>query len=224
MRILPYGERALLIELDTLSATMDLYPVLDARRIPGIHELVPAARTILVTLDPTALSLSAAERWINSLPASLASPTTVTTTSTSTADATVPGLLTIPAYYDGDDLPEVARLMGITEDEVIARHTGTDWHVAFIGFAPGFAYLASPDTGFDVPRRETSRPSVPAGAIGLAGEFTGIYPRSSPGGWQLIGRTTLTLWDATRQQPALLVPGMRVRFTQAESSHAELAT
>ncbi len=206
-RVLPYGDRALLVEVDTLDEVLALYPALGAARIDGVLELVPAARTVLVTIDPARLSLGAAEHWINSVtPAPIAE--------------THGPLVTIDVRYDGEDLAEVAQLLGIGVDDVVTLHTAGEWRVAFIGFAPGFAYLAMPalaDSGpaLDVPRRATSRPRVPAGAVGLAGEFTGIYPRSSPGGWQLIGRTDMTLWDADLPSPALLEPGTRVRFSVA---------
>ncbi len=116
--------------------------------------------------------------------------------------------------YDGDDVDEVAALLGITRGELVALHTASDWRVAFCGFAPGFAYLATDHDRLRVPRRASPRPSVPAGAVGLAGEFSGVYPRSSPGGWQLIGSTDAVLWDASASRPSLLAPGMRVRFVE----------
>ncbi len=117
--------------------------------------------------------------------------------------------------YDGPDLGDVARLTGLREGEVVAAHTGTEWRVAFGGFAPGFAYLMGGDPRLWVPRRESPRTRVPVGAVGLAGEFSGIYPRESPGGWQLIGRTELPMWDLDRDPPALLAAGTTVRFTRA---------
>jgi KipI family sensor histidine kinase inhibitor len=117
----------------------------------------------------------------------------------------------IEVVYDGPDLDEVGTLTGLGADGVVAAHTGTPWRVAFGGFAPGFAYLAGGDPRLEVTRRSKPRTSVPAGSVGLAGEFSGIYPRSSPGGWQLIGRTDAVLWDLDRG--ALLQPGSTVRFT-----------
>ena len=118
--------------------------------------------------------------------------------------------------YDGADLADVARLWGVTEAEVVARHTGTEFRVAFCGFAPGFPYLLAAEDlpGGDgrVPRRASPRPAVPAGSVGLADRWCGIYPTASPGGWQLLGRTDLTLFDPAREPPALLPPGTRVRF------------
>ena len=123
--------------------------------------------------------------------------------------------VTIAVVYDGDDLDEVARLTGLSTTEVVAAHTEQAWTVAFGGFAPGFGYLVGTDTRLHVSRRSSPRTSVPAGSVGLAGEFSGIYPRSSPGGWQLIGRTDAQLWNLDRDQPALLRPGISVRFEQA---------
>jgi KipI family sensor histidine kinase inhibitor len=122
----------------------------------------------------------------------------------------------IGVHYDGDDLTEVAQLVGLTTAEVIAAHTGQSWTVAFCGFAPGFGYLHGENARLRVPRRDRPRISVPAGAVGLADEWSGIYPRPGPGGWQLIGRTTQILWDLDRTPPALLQPGTRVRFVEVD--------
>jgi KipI family sensor histidine kinase inhibitor len=120
----------------------------------------------------------------------------------------------VPVRYDGEDLAEVAALWGCDAAEVVRRHTDERWTVAFCGFAPGFGYLVADDGGhrWDVPRRDMPRTSVPAGSVGLAGPYTGVYPRASPGGWQLVGRTRFELFDVMREPPALLVPGRRVRF------------
>jgi KipI family sensor histidine kinase inhibitor len=118
----------------------------------------------------------------------------------------------IDVVYDGADLEEVARLTGLSQDEVVAAHTAAPLRVGFGGFAPGFAYLIGGDERLHVPRRAEPRTRVPAGSVGLAGEFSGVYPRESPGGWQLIGRTDAVLWDVNREPPALLLPGSWVRF------------
>jgi KipI family sensor histidine kinase inhibitor len=123
-------------------------------------------------------------------------------------------VIEIPVDYNGPDLSDVAALTGLSVDEVIAAHTGTDWRVAFGGFAPGFAYLSWGDRRLAVPRRKEPRTSVPSGAVALAGEFSAIYPRSSPGGWQLIGRTDVEVFDIDRDPPALLQPGVVVRFIE----------
>ena len=116
--------------------------------------------------------------------------------------------LVIDVVYDGPDLDDVARHTGLNAADVVDAHTATPWQVAFGGFAPGFAYLVGGDPRLTVPRRPGPRQSVPAGSVGLAGEFSGIYPRKSPGGWQLIGRTEAVMWDIDRPEPALLTPGM----------------
>jgi KipI family sensor histidine kinase inhibitor len=114
--------------------------------------------------------------------------------------------------YSGPDLADVATFTGMSVEEIISTHTNQVWTVGFCGFAPGFAYLRGQNERLRVPRRASPRTRVPAGAVGLAGEWSGIYPREGPGGWQLIGRTELTLWDLRRDPPALLRPGVTVRF------------
>jgi len=127
------------------------------------------------------------------------------------ADARPP--VEVPVTYDGPDLDEVCALTRLTRDRLIALHTGTTLTTAFCGFAPGFGYLSGMPAELHVPRRSSPRTQVAAGSVGLAGEFTGVYPRASPGGWQVIGHTRLALWDASRDPPNLLAPGTRVRFT-----------
>lgn len=197
MRILEAGEAALLVEFDSLPEVLAFSAAAEAGRPEGVGDLVPGARTLLVCHD--GLSPSAAAAWIHAL-----SSTPVT--------APPSAALEIPVRYDGPDLGAVAELTGLTVAEVIAAHTGTDWVCAFGGFAPGFGYLAGGDPRLHVPRRATPRVSVPAGSVGLAGEFSGVYPRSSPGGWQLLGHTDIELWDLRRDPPALLRPGTVVRF------------
>lgn len=198
MKLLPFGEAALLAEFDDLAQTLAAYRGLVADRIDGVVALVPAARTVLIRFDPSALSPRAAERWIRGSSALDTSPT----------DAP---LVRIPVRYEGPDLADTAGLLGIPVAELIDRHSRTEWTCAFVGFAPGFGYLVS-EAGLEVPRLATSRPSVPPGSVGLAGEFSGVYPRSSPGGWRLIGTTDAPMWDVLRLSPSLLAPGTRVRF------------
>ena len=122
------------------------------------------------------------------------------------------GRVEIPVRYDGPDLDDVAAHIGATADEVVALHTGGPWMVAFAGFAPGFGYLTGGDPRLDVPRRTSPRTRIPAGSVGLAGRYSGVYPNDSPGGWQLIGNTPMRMWDLDRPEPALLLPGVRVIF------------
>src|SRR5699024_8423448 len=203
------SRRHLLVECEDLTATMALHRSLEAAGLPGVVELVPAARTVLISFDPRRTGAEALEEAIRGLER----------TDSSTGEARE---VTIDVRYDGEDLAEVAELLSVSPAEVIARHQAATWQVAFAGFAPGFGYLAGDDELFDVPRRSSPRTRVPIGAVALAGEFTGVYPRSSPGGWQLIGRTAASLWDLDRQPPALFVPGTIVRFVEAERESVDL--
>ena len=203
------SRRHLLVECEDLTATMALHRSLEAAGLPGVVELVPAARTVLISFDPRRTGADSLEEAIRGLER----------TDSSTGEARE---VTIDVRYDGQDLAEVAELLSVSPAEVIARHQAATWQVAFAGFAPGFGYLAGDDELFDVPRRSSPRTRVPIGAVALAGEFTGVYPRSSPGGWQLIGRTEARLWDLDRQPPALFVPGTIVRFVEAERESVDL--
>jgi KipI family sensor histidine kinase inhibitor len=201
MRFLPCADSGLLIELADLQEVHALYAALADAPPDGVIDLVPAARTLLLQLDPQRSDVKAIEAAVR---------------------AVEPrgGLreegeqLEVPVVYDGADLAEVARLTGLTEREVVDKHTGAEWKVAFGGFAPGFGYLSGGPQDLVVPRRSESRTAVPAGAVGLAGAFSGIYPRESPGGWQLIGHTDLQIFSIDRDPPALLRPGVRVRFRE----------
>ncbi|EAR24073.1 hypothetical protein A20C1_02374 [marine actinobacterium PHSC20C1] len=204
MKILPFGDRALLAEFSNLDQTMRAFRAFGVARAPGIIELIPAASTVLVRLDPNKLSLRAAEQWVTD--------TYGRASRVDTGGEVVDSNVIIPVRYNGPDLAQTALMLGISVAELISRHSQAQWRCAFIGFVPGFAYLASKDVDFDVPRRHTSRATVPRGSVGLAGEFTGIYPRSSPGGWQIIGTTPLELWNESHDDPAAITPGMTVRF------------
>ncbi|SEK44815.1 5-oxoprolinase subunit B family protein [Rhodococcus maanshanensis] len=200
MRLLDAGDGGVLAEFDDLDTVLAHYRALDANRPAGVVDLVPAARTILVRFDPGHTDRASIARWLRET-----DPETGTATETG-------ALVRIPVRYDGPDLATVGELTGLGPDGVVAAHTGSDWTVAFAGFAPGFGYLIGGDPRLRVPRRDDPRTEVPAGAVGLAGEFSGVYPRKSPGGWQLIGHTTELMWDADREPPALLRPGDTVRF------------
>jgi len=198
MRILTASDRALLVEAADLDEAMRLNLAWEG--VPGIVERIPGARTVLVRFDP--LRVSAGD-----LSLALAA------TEVDTAHLPGTGEVTVPVRYDGEDLDEAASLVGVSAEELVNRHLAADWRVAFSGFAPGFGYVVSSDPLFDVPRRSSPRTRVPAGSVALAGQFTGVYPRESPGGWQLIGRTDAVMWDIDRDPPALLSPGTTVRFT-----------
>ncbi|MGI8882391.1 MAG: 5-oxoprolinase subunit B family protein [Jatrophihabitans sp.] len=201
MRVLPSGDHALLIELADLRETRAFADAVIRNGMPGVREIVPAARTVLLLTEPgtdlrTVAAAATAIEYRETSPAELPEP------------------ITIGVRYAGTDLADVAALTGLDEAGVVAAHTGQIWTVAFCGFAPGFGYLVGENWAPNVPRRDSPRTSVPAGSVGLAGEFTGVYPRVSPGGWQLIGRTDAPLWDVHRDPPALLRPGVRVRFVE----------
>lgn len=202
-RLLPCGEAALLVEVGSLAEVLVLADRLRAAELPGVIDLVPAARTVLVAADSPATLLALRPR-ISELATLPADGRQVPQPATTT--------IVLPVRYDGADLDEVAHLTGLTPAEVIEAHTGTEWLAAFGGFAPGFTYLTGGDPRLRVPRRSSPRTSVPTGSVGLADEFSGVYPSASPGGWQLIGRTDAVLWDPARQPPALIPPGARVRF------------
>lgn len=204
--LLAYGETALLIESEADQVPAVL-AALTAAGLSGVAEVVPAARTVLLRVtSPAALEPVRAE-----VGALLAAPLPAAPPP-SDERTTV-----IEVVYDGPDLSEVASLLALTPDEVVAAHTASPWRVAFCGVAPGFAYLAGGDPRLRVPRRGSARQLVPAGAVGLAGEYSGVYPRPAPGRWQLIGRTAAAVWEPTRTPPALLIPGNWARFVAVGS-------
>ncbi|WP_328622023.1 5-oxoprolinase subunit B family protein [Streptomyces sp. NBC_00354] len=202
MRPLVVGGEALLIELDSAAEVAALHAELlrqrDAGELGAVRDVVPAARTVLLdgVREPRALAERIA-RWEVPPLAETEGP-----------------LVTVPVRYDGPDLAEAARLWGVGEREVAGIVGGTLFRVAFCGFAPGFGYLTGLPERYHLPRRATPRTAVPAGSLALAGEYAGVYPRSSPGGWQLIGTTDAVLWDPERQPAALFAPGVRVRFEE----------
>jgi KipI family sensor histidine kinase inhibitor len=202
MRVLPSGSTALLVELDGLDEVLGLYAALVAEPVEGVVDVVPAARTVLLVTDPAVTTLAAVEQAVRQ-------------TRPRTDRSGREDLVELPVVYDGADLADVAGLLQVEPAEVVRRHTGAEWTVAFCGFAPGFGYLTQDGGGWDVPRRPTPRTKVPPGSVALAGEFSGVYPRESPGGWQLIGRTDIAVFDLGRDPAALLRPGVRVRFVDA---------
>lgn len=238
MTVLAYGDRALLVELGSTDEVVDLADRCreDDALAELVDDVVPGARTVLFVAKPgvsvelvreviagiaegsSRLARSAALRRssVDRRGRQGAGASSRHRRDDPSATPAVAGReVVIPVAYDGADLDEVARLTGLSRREVVAAHTGTSWRVAFGGFAPGFAYLVGGDPRLQVPRRDTPRTSVPAGSVALAGEFSGVYPRESPGGWQLVGRTDRVMWDVDREPPALLAPGATVRFVEA---------
>lgn len=200
-RVLRVGERALLVELAGGEEAEAFHAELLRRRaagaLPAVREIVPAARTVLLdgVTDPDRLAAELTGWEVAPLPARVGTA------------------VEIPVRYDGPDLAEVAARWGVSVEAAVRIHTAAEFRVAFCGFAPGFGYLTGLGERYGVPRRATPRTAVPAGSVALAGPYTGVYPRSSPGGWQLVGTTDAVLWDAGREPAALLAPGTRVRFT-----------
>jgi KipI family sensor histidine kinase inhibitor len=201
MRLLPCGDRALLAEVADAGERRRLDATLRRHPLPGSVEHVPGARTVLVVA-----------RAPNDLPSLAAALRELVLDPDEAPDGSDD--LVVEVRYDGPDLQDVATSVGISPDDVVERHTTQLWTVEFAGFAPGFGYLTGAEGGLDVPRRASPRTRIPAGSVGLAGPYSGIYPRASPGGWQLIGRSDAPLWDADRDPPALLTPGRRVRFVE----------
>ena len=201
MRLLPCGDRALLAEVADAGERRRLDATLRRHPLRGSVEHVPGARTVLV--------VAGAPQDLPGLAAALRELVLDPDEAPDESDE-----LVIEVRYDGPDLQDVASSIGISPDEVVERHTTQVWTVEFAGFAPGFGYLTGSAGGPEVPRRHSPRTRIPAGSVGLAGPYSGIYPRPSPGGWQLIGRSDARLWDADRDPPALLTPGRRIRFVE----------
>lgn len=195
-RILPSGERALLVELDDAGAARALADHL--RETADAEEVVPGARTVLVVAhDPAALPRL--RRRVEAAPPDR-------------RERTAAHEVSIAVSYDGDDLAEVADLAGLSPEDVVRRHSQARYVVEFVGFAPGFAYLTGLDPALHLPRLSSPRPSVPAGSVAIAGPYAAVYPRPSPGGWRLLGRTTETLFDVDATPPSRLQAGTVVRF------------
>lgn len=189
----------MLVEFADLEQALSMFEALDNNPIDGIREIVPGARTLLISFSPTVITEEALMQAIAARAGN-------------TRQAATGALVEIPVRYDGEDLAEVAGMLQISADEVVRLHSEGEYVVAFTGFTPGFGYLAGGNPRLAVPRRKSPRVKVPAGAVGLAGEFSGVYPKTSPGGWQLIGTTPLAMFDIDRTPASLLQPGNRVRF------------
>ncbi|MFE2296054.1 allophanate hydrolase subunit 1 [Streptomyces sp. NPDC059452] len=225
IRVLPAGPYALLVELADGEHAEAFHAELLRRRergaLPGVREIVPGARTVLLDgIEDRGGAGGAEDRQR----VGGRTPTARDRLARDLLSWPIPPLrreeqdaVEIPVVYDGPDLEEVAALWGVRADEVPGLHSRTAFRVAFCGFAPGFGYLTGLPERLYVPRRATPRTKVPAGALALAGPYTGVYPRVSPGGWQLIGRMVdpAVLWDPAREPAALLGPGTRVRFVPA---------
>ena len=188
------GEDAALLDCDSLAQLRAAHATVLAARPAGVVDLVPGARSLLVVGDVAAVRALLDGADLTHPPAG------------------EPREVTLDVRYDGEDLELVASDAGISADAVVELHTGAVYTVAFTGFAPGFGYLSGLPEPLRQPRLASPRTRVPAGSVGLAGEFTGVYPRESPGGWRLLGHTTATLFDPHADPPALFAPGDRVRF------------
>jgi KipI family sensor histidine kinase inhibitor len=197
MRLLPCGPGAILAEYDTIDEVMAVDDALRAAALAGIDDVIPAARTVLVTFRQ--VDRDALERLL--VPGA------------STARPQGP-LVEIPVVYDGVDLDEVASATGLAVERVIEIHSSTEYSAAFLGFTPGWAYLVGLSPELRLPRRSTPRTAITAGSVAIANEFTGVYPTVSPGGWHLLGHTDATMFDVQREKPALIMAGDRVRFVR----------
>ncbi|GAB3134911.1 allophanate hydrolase subunit 1 [Amycolatopsis stemonae] len=201
VRLLPCGRRALLVEPDDV---LGYQAALTRLSVDGVEELVPAARTLLVRFDPAVTDadrLGAVLRQVSPVDGAVAEA----------------GEVVVPVVYDGEDLADVAAEAGVSVDSVISLHSAGSYVSAFCGFAPGFAYLSGLDPALHVSRRATPRTRIPAGSVAIAGEYSAVYPSASPGGWRLLGRTDVPVWDVERDPPNLLPPGTRVRFEAVPS-------
>ncbi len=199
-RALLAGDAAVLLELDA-GRPAALAAAISAACLAGVLDVIPAARTVLVTVEPGSGDVAELARRL----AAIGVP--------DLAPAAAQPVTEIEVCYDGPDLADVARLAGLPASEVIARHQAAQYEVGWLGFAPGFGYLTGLDPALaQVPRLDSPRVAVPAGSVAIAAGLTAVYPAVSPGGWRLIGRTDARLWDSERQPPALLTPGRRIRF------------
>jgi KipI family sensor histidine kinase inhibitor len=197
MNLRPMGEGAVLVEVEDCAEAHALRRALLDAPLPGVRELIPGQASLLIVADPLILDLrSVAAR----LPA-------IAHTSPATGR-----LHEFTVAYEGEDLDPVAKQLGMAPEELVRRHTAPLYDVAFLGFVPGFPYLAGLDPALRLPRRARPRTRVPAGSVAMADGYTGIYPQETPGGWHILGRCAVRLFDAARAQPALLMPGDRVRF------------
>jgi inhibitor of KinA len=214
MRIEPLGDSALLIRVaeefnpeKSSDAVLDAVQALERAAIPGVIEVVPAYTTIGVFFDPVRVAFDALTTGIKH--AMQTSP------ERAHPRAGTESVMEVPVCYESEfapDLADVARQSTLPEDQVVDRHANASYRVACVGFTPGFPYLTGLPAELATPRRASPRKEVPAGAVAIGGTQTGIYPRKSPGGWNIIGRTPLRLFDVQRQPPSLFRAGDQVRF------------
>lgn len=215
MQIKPCGEQAVIVDiteedtkqtgLDVLRTVLRLRDIVDSWELSGVVDLVPAARTLLIMVDASLLSPKDLAQRVSRCDLSVGSQD----------EGAAAEEIEISVRYDGPDLAEIAQILGMSVSALVAKHQATRWTAAFGGFAPGFAYLVADEPLGNAPRLASPRPSIPTGSVGLAGEFSGIYPQASPGGWQIIGSTDASLWDVDRaDRPALIRPGDHVRFKE----------
>lgn len=206
------GTRALIVDLPDLKTVMDFYAALSASPLEHQTDVIAAARTVLVTFDSPTATTNAVDMLAGYSPAA--------------ADMGTPRDIDIDVHYDGEDIDALATSLGMSPRELIEWHTSTTWVAAFGGFAPGFTYCVPEDASraLAIPRRDSPRTAVPAGAVALAGEFSAVYPRTSPGGWQLIGTTATPMWDSTATPPALVAPGDRVHYHAVDTLPADTQT
>ncbi|TDC62124.1 5-oxoprolinase subunit PxpB [Actinomadura sp. GC306] len=203
MKVVRAGDAALLVEAADLATAHRLDAALRDDPLPDVVDIVPGERTVLVVADTGADLGRLAERLTRlRLPDDAAADTEP---------------VEVPVTYDGADLDEVAELTGLSRGEVVRRHSAATYTVAYLGFSPGFGYLTGLDPALHVGRRESPRTAVPAGSVAIADRYAAVYPSRSPGGWRLLGRSELRLWDVARDPPSLLRPGMHVRFVPRES-------
>ena len=217
-RIVPAGDSAVLIELGSeIDPTINdqvysLASSISQAKIPAVIELVPTYRSLLVSYDPLIAGYAEVQEAMSEIVArSLDSVEGVV------VDAKIIELPVVYGGEDGPDIEAVAEHAGVSVQDVIDIHSGVGYRVYMIGFAPGFPYLGGLDERIAAPRLKTPRLSVPAGAVGIAESQTGVYPNASPGGWQLIGRTGVRLFDVSSSTPSLITPGAKVRFVPVSS-------
>jgi 5-oxoprolinase (ATP-hydrolysing) subunit B len=204
VRMLPCGPGAVVVEVDDAATVAALHAWLAANPVAGVRTVVPAARTVLIEVEGG--RLAAVREHLGGF---------TVTVGAAPAGTPSPNVLEIPVVYDGEDLDAVAAACGMSVGEVAHRHSAPVYTAAFCGFSPGFAYLIGGDPALRLPRRADPRTRVPAGSVAIAGEFSAVYPSASPGGWHLLGDTSLAVWDVERDPPALIAPGSSVRFRPA---------